>query len=454
MAKQKTDPKVEWGFFAVTPRIVRTQYKELSHTEKWLYVCLKDLCGDRGMCYRTLRVLAQETDLSTGNLSTGIRKLHEAGLIHAEKKRRTNNPTAKEVWHITIVDIWQANVEYCSKYEQSTQDNVQELNNNVQNMNEPSIERSENEQKRSNFDDRRINTEEQHIEERTIKEGISLSDESDAPTQNIISYEDGLKRKTEPRIPAVKIGVTNGSQFRHPLDSSNPGAARVDSDSDTAGQAEKGQEVNDGTLPSDVSNSAHPGASDGLPARISETVAQHTTSTSGSSATPVQRVGSPLTGNLASAGAAQGGKKRTRKPVEPIVLKSDTREVQRRINEHRGYALEDKGLIINECNAIKTWCGLHTIEEFGLVMAGAKKDKFWGKQENYYRIGGSILLKITPEILARQRTPLQMVANGDSVQHEDEDYSDFDVYKGNGKEERAALRALGEEMEARGELIW
>src|SRR6266702_539400 len=133
MSNQKNNPKQDWGFYACTPRIVRTQYKHLSHTEKRLNVCLKDLCGDRGMCYRTLKVLSEETDLSTGNLSTRIRNLHDAGLIHAEKKRRSNNPTGKEVWHITIVDIWQANVEYCSKNERSQED-VQTMNHNVQKM--------------------------------------------------------------------------------------------------------------------------------------------------------------------------------------------------------------------------------------------------------------------------------------------------------------------------------
>ncbi len=123
--------------------------------------------------------------------------------------------------------------------------------------------------------------------------------------------------------------------------------------------------------------------------------------------TPVQRSGIPPGNSPASPGAAQGGK-----------AKSDTKEIQRRINEHRGYALEESVEIIRERKAIKSWCNLHTIEEYGLVMAGAKKDKYWGKQENYYRIGGLTLLKITPEILARMRAPLPMVANGNGYQRD------------------------------------
>src|SRR5437879_13149470 len=132
---QATQPKVEWGFYAITPRIVRTQYKNLSHAEKWLYVCLKDLCGEKGMCYRTLRSLSEETNISIASLSSMIPNLQKAGLIHAEKKKRSNS--GKEIWHISIVDIWQANHEYCSKIEQSEQV-VQNLNNDVQNLNEVS----------------------------------------------------------------------------------------------------------------------------------------------------------------------------------------------------------------------------------------------------------------------------------------------------------------------------
>jgi hypothetical protein len=108
---------MDWGFYAMTPRVVRTQYKDLSHTEKWLYTCLKDLCGDKGACFRTLRKLNEETDISTGSLTPMIMNLHKAGLIHAEKKRRPKG--TREIWHITIIDIWQANYAYCSNPEHS-----------------------------------------------------------------------------------------------------------------------------------------------------------------------------------------------------------------------------------------------------------------------------------------------------------------------------------------------
>src|SRR5260221_215755 len=237
MTQNKQNPKIEWGFFAVIPRIVRTQYKQLSHTEKWLYACLKDLCGDKGTCYRTLRVLEQETDISTGSLSTMIPKLHKAGLIHAEKKRRSNNPTAKEVWHISIVDIWQSNVEYCSNIEQqcsnaeqspenvqTLNDNVQTLNNNVQYLNDPPPERSNAEQKRSknelggstsdgsergstgNFSSVRNNNEEQHTEERTNEED---SFAALAPTLSRTSLLDDFALTEEDLAPENEEDITD-----------------------------------------------------------------------------------------------------------------------------------------------------------------------------------------------------------------------------------------------------
>ena len=151
---KQRNPDVDFGFHATIPRMVRTEYKKLTPTQKWLYVCLKDLCGEDGTCYRTLRVLSEETGISTGMLSESITELHTAGLIHAEKKKRSSG--GKEVWHITIVDIWKANGERHptkrspreqerSQNEQ-TSENVHTANDNVHYVNEPPTECSPGEQ--------------------------------------------------------------------------------------------------------------------------------------------------------------------------------------------------------------------------------------------------------------------------------------------------------------------
>lgn len=112
----QTPDAQKWGFYSVVPRVVRKEYKDLTHAEKWLYSCLRDLCGTKGTCFRTLRSLKEETGISIASLSAMIPHLHEAGLIHAERKARGRG--GKEVWHITITDLWQANKEYCSNTEQ------------------------------------------------------------------------------------------------------------------------------------------------------------------------------------------------------------------------------------------------------------------------------------------------------------------------------------------------
>lgn len=210
MTVQK-QPKAEWGRYAMTPRIVRTQYKDLSHAEKWLYVCLKDLCGDKGVCFRALRVLSEETDISTGSLSAMIPHLHAAGLIHAEKKRRSNNPTAKEVWHITIVDIWQANVQECSKSEHHEDENVQNLNEIATECSIIEQQCSENEPKRSNFVDRRI-----HTEEDKMKNISSLSVDPMIPTlsPSLNAQDDAVEFSDDMPLLAVSPLVAPATRLK------------------------------------------------------------------------------------------------------------------------------------------------------------------------------------------------------------------------------------------------
>jgi len=166
-----TNPQIDFGYFAAIPRSIRTEYKTLTPTQKWLYVCLKDLCGDHGTCYRALRTLSDETDISTGMLSESIQVLHANGLIHAEKKKRHEG--GKEVWHITIVDIWQANGKvHPSKRSQNEQTaaNVQYVNENVHCVNDKAKVCSHTERECSLCEtEGRTLKQEQYIEARTVK---------------------------------------------------------------------------------------------------------------------------------------------------------------------------------------------------------------------------------------------------------------------------------------------
>jgi len=82
-------------------------------------------------------------------------------------------------------------------------------------------------------------------------------------------------------------------------------------------------------------------------------------------------------------------------------LKSDPRDVQGRIDAYRGYALEEKVEIIRERQAVKTWCSLHDLSDFDLVLHYlTTQDKYWKLEENKHRIGGVTLAKETPKALA------------------------------------------------------
>src|SRR5258708_10375596 len=104
-------------------------------------------------------------------------------------------------------------------------------------------------------------------------------------------------------------------------------------------------------------------------------------------------------------GTAQTGapaqKKVTQAHAIQQVPKCSTKEIQARINAYRGYALEEEVEIIRERKAIKTWCNLHELADYDLVLHYLTTlDPYWRKPENKFRIGGLTLLKETPKALA------------------------------------------------------
>lgn len=107
------------------PRIIRKGYKQLTKLQKLLYIYLRDLCGEAkgGICYRTLRTLADETDFSTGYLSENIPILAKAGLIKAHKQKR--NDKKWEIWHISIVDIWDLNTKFIEAENRSRREQLE-----------------------------------------------------------------------------------------------------------------------------------------------------------------------------------------------------------------------------------------------------------------------------------------------------------------------------------------
>jgi len=82
------------------PAFIRLSFRHLTLAEKWLYVCLADLC-QTGQEYRLdLSTLEKETGLARSTLSGILPRLEAYGLIHAQKK--SSGPTNHEAWHITL----------------------------------------------------------------------------------------------------------------------------------------------------------------------------------------------------------------------------------------------------------------------------------------------------------------------------------------------------------------
>lgn len=151
-----------------TPNILFESYPDIRPQEKWLYINLVYLCGAKGTRHLSLRYIHDRTGISLGALSGSkdpekndpgmIRRLHNAGLIHAEikkKKTREGKESDQAQYHITIVDLWQLNESFfheCSEnehFEDETPSSVQIPNASVQKMNTLDGKCSENERERS-----------------------------------------------------------------------------------------------------------------------------------------------------------------------------------------------------------------------------------------------------------------------------------------------------------------
>lgn len=125
-----------YGFAQVPRQVLRGEkYRsKLSLAEKGLYACLKDICGEIGECYYSLRKLASEIGTSASTLTRFIPQLRDQGLIYAEKKIRGTGENKHEIWHIRIVDIWKENdalyrPQDCFNLKQNHDDSVSDGNN-------------------------------------------------------------------------------------------------------------------------------------------------------------------------------------------------------------------------------------------------------------------------------------------------------------------------------------
>jgi hypothetical protein len=222
------------------PNMLIFGYQEINPQEKWLYVCLKHLCGKAGTRHLSLRYISDQTGISVGALSGSkdpekknpgmMRRLHLFGLIHAEIKKKKQNGKEKDQpqYHVTITDVWLANQAFFQErsgnehLEEEISGSVQNMNATVQNMNTLTGERSEYEQERSGNDTILILD-----SKTTVNSKITIQDESisaDADSTRAFSSSQELPIATSAPQPTV-TQTTQGDY--HDADSS---PSRSDSD--------------------------------------------------------------------------------------------------------------------------------------------------------------------------------------------------------------------------------
>jgi hypothetical protein len=77
-----------------------------------LYAHYKRVCGETGLCWQSTKTTAEKCKMSVGKVSETKQELCAMGLIDIKQKERPNGGLPYH--EITIVDIWQRNILYCS----------------------------------------------------------------------------------------------------------------------------------------------------------------------------------------------------------------------------------------------------------------------------------------------------------------------------------------------------
>lgn len=99
-------------YFTVTPRLVWALSEDPFDLALWEVV--KDIAGENGACILAREDLAALAMMSEGQVSVSRDRLLERGLLEGELKRDPGYP--QEVWHLSIPDIWEANVRWARMY--------------------------------------------------------------------------------------------------------------------------------------------------------------------------------------------------------------------------------------------------------------------------------------------------------------------------------------------------
>lgn len=143
MQMKLLDESQDRRYFTLIPNLLWVDELGLRPTDFKLYATIKKVTGENGECFMGTRTLAGEAGLSVGAVSEGKGRLEAAGLIIivAKPRRRGGQP----IDHITVVDIWQRNVEHFMSQERCSPH--EHLDGSVHQVNTSAVECSPHEHK-------------------------------------------------------------------------------------------------------------------------------------------------------------------------------------------------------------------------------------------------------------------------------------------------------------------
>lgn len=99
-------------YFTITPRIVKALSRNAFDFSLW--DTIKDVAGENGECFLNTDQLAILSGMSTGQVSKSRKYWLKIGFLKGEIKKDPGFSQA--VWHLTVPDLWQKNIEWCEKY--------------------------------------------------------------------------------------------------------------------------------------------------------------------------------------------------------------------------------------------------------------------------------------------------------------------------------------------------
>jgi hypothetical protein len=94
-------------YFTMLPNVLWEM--GLSCYDLALYAYVKRVAGEAGICWHSMRDLAKQTGMSLSAIDDSRKTLEAKGLITCTKRK--HNETGWAGWHISIVDVWQKNME-------------------------------------------------------------------------------------------------------------------------------------------------------------------------------------------------------------------------------------------------------------------------------------------------------------------------------------------------------